>query len=147
MRLRYERPMRFLFQVVARTASLGAVTVLVGCATNASQNARVANTVAQASVIVGVPLAVGVGVSRTHDAHLRDDDGRLVPVRDQEGRSFIVEGLVIGGVTAAVAAVCWGYMFYADATEAEASSSESPAAPSEAAPPVGDAPPAPESPP
>jgi hypothetical protein len=137
--------MRLMSRIVARVASLGVVTVLVGCATNASQNARAANTVAQASVIVGVPLAIGVGVSRTHDARLRDADGRLVPVRDQEGRSFVVEGLVIGGVTAAIAAVCWGYMFYADATEAEASSSESPSAPSEAAPPVGDAPPAPAS--
>jgi hypothetical protein len=138
--------MRLLSGIVARTASLGAATVLVGCATNASPNARAANTVAQASVIVGVPLAIAVGVSRTHDATLRDEDGRLVPVRDQEGQPHVVEGLVIGGVTAAVAAVCWGYMVYADATEAPASSSSSPEQAGDT-PFIGDAPPAPASPP
>jgi hypothetical protein len=127
----------------ARLSLAAVVLSAVGCATNASPTARTANTAAQVSMIVGVPLAVGVGLTRTHDAKLRDADGRLVPVRDQEGQQHIVEGLVIGGITAAVAAVCWGLMFYADATEAPAAAPATPSEPVLEPALVGDAPPSP----
>ena len=67
-------------RVVVRAVAIGAAAVVGACATNPSPDARLANNLAQATVVAGAPLAVGVAFSRSHDANLRDDDGRLVPV-------------------------------------------------------------------
>ncbi len=113
-----------------------------GCATNPSPDARLANNLGQATVIVGAPLAVGVALSRTHDANLRDADGRLVPVARQEGQQHIVEGAIIGAVTVVVAGFWWGFMALEDARwAAEHAPPPPPAPPPPTA--VGDAPPAP----
>lgn len=118
--------------------------LIAGCATNPSPDARFANNLAQATVIIGAPVAAGFAVSRTFDASIRDDDGRLVPVARQEGQRYVVEGAIVAGVTAAVAGVLWGYMALEDARWAAA---HPPLAPEVRDGPsvVGDAPPPPSS--
>jgi hypothetical protein len=113
-----------------------------GCATNPSPDARFANNLAQGTVIIGAPVAAGFAVSRTFDASLRDDDGRLVPVARQEGQRYLVEGAIVAGVTAAVAGALWGYMLYEDAHWAAAHPPPAPEV-GDAPPEVGDAPPPP----
>jgi hypothetical protein len=128
--------------VVAAALAVG----VSGCATNPSPDARLANNLAQATVVVGAPLAVGVGFSRSYDANQRDADGRLVPVARQEGRQHVMEGAIIGGVTALVAGLWWGYMALEDAAW-EAKQAPPPPPPASSPPDpwaVGDAPPAPD---
>jgi len=125
---------------VSRAAAVVvAVALLGGCATNPSPDARLANNLAQATVIVGAPVAAGVAMSRTFDASLRDDEGRLVPVARQEGQLHLVEGAIIAGVTAAVAGFFWGFMALEDAHWAAKHPPPAPSTP----PAVGDAPPPP----
>lgn len=128
--------------VVAAVVAVIAVVGGGGCATNASSDARVANNIAQATVVVGAPLAVGVALSRSHDANLRDADGRLVPVARQEGQQHLVEGAIIGGITVVVAGVLWGFMLLEDADYAAKNAPPAPPTPPPADT-IGDAPPPP----